>query len=177
MVQVLFLFAFNETSRLSNGRGSMREKIHEPSKLAFSSKWHCPCAVWSGKPTAVCACLFVLLATSLCASKQQFTTVWCWLETFISVCESTWKSKSLASFSFSFTFPQIWCSFWHFPKEQESQEKEQEKRNSQNIGFSSSFWTPEGKEHQKGKCNQGSNCRERWKRCVGTCVHLASTVD
>jgi len=44
-------------------------------------------------------------------------------------------------------------SFWHFQKEQENKEKEQEKMNSQNIGFSSSFWTAPMKELQKGKCN------------------------
>jgi len=33
------------------------------------------------------------------------------------VCESAWKIKSSASFSFSFDFPQVLCSFWHFQKE------------------------------------------------------------
>jgi len=65
------------------------------------------------------------------------------------------KSKSLASFSFSFNFPQIWCSFWDFQKEPQNKEKEQEKRNSQNIGFSFSFWRPPTKECEKRKCNQG----------------------
>jgi len=66
---------------------------------------------------------------------------------FNQVSESAWKSKSLASFSFSFNYPQIWCSFWNFQKEPQNNEKEQEKRNSQNIGFFFSFLRPPTKEH------------------------------
>jgi len=55
----------------------------------------------------MCLLLFVLPTASLWTFEQQFPTVWSWLKTFTSVCESTWKSKSLASLSFAFTFPQI----------------------------------------------------------------------
>jgi len=64
----------------------------------------------------VCLCLFVLLATSL-QTENNSLRKFCVACQLCSVCESTWKSKSLASFSFSFNFLQIWCSFWHFPIE------------------------------------------------------------
>jgi len=42
-------------------------------------------------------------------------------------------------------------------KEPQNKEKEQEKRNSQNIGFSFSFWRPPTKKCEKGKCNQAQH--------------------
>ena len=110
-----------------------------------------------------------LLACSPCRltmhSLQQFY-VDCQLS---SVSESVWKSKSLAGFSFSFNFPLIWRSFWNFQKESQNKEKEQEKRNSQNIGFSFSFWQPPTMERQKGKWNQGWD--GKFWSVVEQCLH------
>ena len=64
-----------------------------------SQQWH------------VFVCLSCSLTVSVQTQKWQFAAVLCWLSTLTSACESAWKSKSLASFSFSFNFPQIWRSF------------------------------------------------------------------
>jgi len=92
--------------------------------------------------------------SSISCSWGSMTHIWTILNNF----EHFWKRNHRHCWSnckaISKSCKCFWLFGWHFPKDEENKEKEQEQRNSQNIGLSSSFWTLPMKELQKGKCNQ-----------------------
>ena len=79
------------------------------------------------------------------------------------------KAKVQPVFPFPSIFLKFGVPFRTFKRSRKTRKRSMKTKNSQNIGFSFSFWRPPTKEHQKGKCNQV------WKDNLTMSLRLAVT--
>jgi len=87
--------------------------------------------------------LFVLFSASLWTCEQQFTTVWSWLETFTSVCESRWKTKvHQLAFHFPSLFLRFGVSFDTFWRRRKCRKRIRTRGKHRALDFPSPFGPP-----------------------------------